>query len=66
MADEVLGWLELTVESRPTLSTQNKSFWLLFTILSLVAGWLPLRWGVVETIVAFVVSWWVIYRTDLF
>jgi hypothetical protein len=48
------------------LSTQTKSFWLLFTILSLAAFWLPLGWGVVETIAALVISWWVIYRTDLF
>jgi hypothetical protein len=48
------------------VTTQTKSFWLLFTILSLGAFWLPLGWGVVETIVSLVVSWWIIYRTDLF
>jgi len=48
------------------LTTQSKSFWLLFTILGLPAVWLPLAWGVVETLVALVASWWAIYRTDLF
>lgn len=48
------------------MSTQNKSFWLLFSILSLGALWLPFAWGAVETIVALGVSWWVIYRMDLF
>jgi len=48
------------------LSTQTKSFWVLFTILSIGAVWLPLGWGVVETFVALIVSWWVIYRTSLF
>lgn len=48
------------------LSTQTKSFWVLFTILSIGAVWLPLGWGIVETVVALVVSWWIIYRTDLF
>jgi hypothetical protein len=48
------------------VSTQTKSFWVLFTILSLGAVWLPLGWGILETILALGVSWWVIYRTDLF
>jgi hypothetical protein len=48
------------------LSTQTKSFWVLFTILSIGAVWLPMGWAIVETILALVVSWWVIYRTDLF
>ncbi len=48
------------------LNTQTKSFWLLFTILGMGALWLPLGWGIFETFVALGVSWWVIYRTDLF
>lgn len=48
------------------MNTQNKSFWVLFTILSIGAVWLPMGWAVVETILALGVSWWVIYRTDLF
>lgn len=48
------------------MSTQTKSFWLLFTILGMGAIWLPLGWGIAETFAALVVSWWVIYRTDLF
>jgi hypothetical protein len=48
------------------LSTQTKSFWVLFTILSIAAVWLPMGWAIIETLVALVVSWWVIYRTDLF
>lgn len=48
------------------LNTQTKSFWVLFTILSIGAVWLPLGWGIIETVVALFVSWWVIYRTSLF
>jgi hypothetical protein len=48
------------------LNTQTKSFWVLFTILSLGAVWLPIGWGIAETLIALVVSWWIIYRTDLF
>jgi hypothetical protein len=48
------------------LSTQTKSFWVLFTILGIGAVWLPLAWAILETLLALVVSWWVIYRTDLF
>jgi hypothetical protein len=50
----------------PSVNTQNKSFWLLFTILSFGAFWLPLGWGIAETLLALGVSWWVIYRMDLF
>jgi hypothetical protein len=48
------------------VSTQTKSFWLLFTILSFGAFWLPIGWGIVEPLVALVASWRVIYRTSLF
>ena len=48
------------------MNAQTKSFWLLFTILSLGAFWLPIGWGIAETFAALGVSWWVIYRTDLF
>jgi len=48
------------------LDSQKKSFWLLFALLSCVGFFLPFWWGVAETFVAVFVSWWVIYRTDLF
>jgi len=48
------------------LNTQTKSFWVLFTILSLGAIWLPIGWAIAETFAALIVSWWVIYRMDLF
>ena len=44
---------------------QRKCFWLLLTLLSLGAFFLPLRWGVVETLVSAVVSWWVVYRSGI-
>jgi uncharacterized membrane protein len=47
-------------------STQRKCFWLLLTILSLGAIFLPLGWGVVETLVSMSISWWVIYRSGIF
>ena len=48
------------------LDDQKKSFWLLFTLLSLGAFFLPLAWGVAETFAALFVSWWVIYRSGIF
>jgi hypothetical protein len=48
------------------LGSQRQSFWLLFTLLSLGAFFLPLWWGVAETFAALVVSWWVIYRSGIY
>jgi hypothetical protein len=48
------------------LGSQRKSFWLLFAVLGLGAYFLPLWWGVAETIAALVVSWWVIYRSGIY
>jgi len=48
------------------LNTQKKSFWLLFTLLSFGAFFLPLGWGIAETFAALVVSWWIVYRTGIF
>jgi hypothetical protein len=48
------------------LDSQKKSFWLLFTLLSLGAFFLPFWWGVTETFVAAIASWWVIYCSGLF
>ena len=44
---------------------QRKCFWLLLTLLSLGAFFVPLGWGVVETLVAAIVSWWVVYRSGI-
>ena len=44
---------------------QRKCFWLLLTLLSLGAFFVPLRWGVVETLVAVVASWWIVYRSGI-
>jgi hypothetical protein len=48
------------------LDDQKKSFWLLFTLLSPGAFFLPLAWGVAETCAALFVSWWVIYRSGIY
>ncbi len=46
---------------------QKKIFWMLVTVLSLIADVsLPLVWGLVATIPIFVVSWWIVYRSDWF
>lgn len=43
--------------------TDRKIFWLIFTILSLVADVaLPLMWALVATIPLIFVSWWLAYR----
>jgi len=44
---------------------QRRCFWLLLTLLSLGAFFLPFGWGVVETLVAAVVSWWIVYRSGI-
>lgn len=46
--------------------TQRKCFWLLLTLLSLGAIFLPIGWGVVETLASVVVSWWIVYRSGVF
>jgi len=46
---------------------QNKIFWTLVLVLSLVADFvLPLMWGLVATIPIILVSWWIVYRSDWF
>jgi hypothetical protein len=47
-------------------STQRKCFWLLFAILSIGAYFLPLWWGIAETLASLVASWWIIYRSEIF
>jgi uncharacterized membrane protein len=44
---------------------QRKCFWLLLTLLSVGAFFLPLVWGVVETLVSAAVSWWIVYRSGI-
>jgi len=48
------------------LDSQKKSFWLLFTILSLGAFFFSFWWGVAETFAALFASWWIIYRSGIF
>ncbi len=48
------------------LDSQKKSFWLLFTVLSCGAFFMPFWWGVGETFASVFVSWWVIYRSGIF
>ena len=47
-------------------SAQRKCFWVLLTLLSLGAIFLPLGWGVVETLASIIISWWVVYRSGIF
>jgi hypothetical protein len=47
-------------------SAQRKCFWLLLMLLSLGAIFLPLGWGVVETLASAVISWWIVYRSGIF
>ena len=43
---------------------QRKIFWIVFTILSLVADFaLPLVWGLVATVPILFFSWWIVYRS---
>jgi len=46
---------------------ERKIFWTVFTILSLVSGYvLPLLWGVIATAPIAYASWWIAYRSDWF
>lgn len=46
---------------------ERKIFWLMFVVLSLIAGfWLPLLWGLAATIPIAILSWWVAYRSGWF
>jgi len=46
---------------------ERKIFWLAFTILSGVAGFvLPIWWSLFATIPAAFASWWIAYRSEWF
>jgi len=46
---------------------ERKIFWIVFTILGLLADFvLPLWWALAATIPCGIVSWWVAYRSDWF
>jgi len=46
---------------------QRKMFWVIFLVLSTVAGiMLPLVWGVLATLPLALLSWWIAYRSDWF
>jgi hypothetical protein len=46
---------------------EKKVFWVVFTVLGLIADVvLPLWWALVATIPICVASWWVAYRSDWF
>ena len=49
-----------------TDSTDRKLFWLLVTVLSLGGWFLPFGWAVAETFLSVFVSWWLVYRSDIF
>jgi hypothetical protein len=46
---------------------QRKIFWLVFSVLGLLAGFvLPLWWAVLATVPLLGIAWWVAYRSDWF
>ena len=46
---------------------QRKMFWLLFTVLGLLAdAVLPLWWALGASIPLCLVCWWIVYRSDWF
>ncbi len=49
------------------LSMERKVFWIVFTLLGLLADFLlPLWWGLAATIPCLFIAWWVAYRSDWF
>ena len=48
-------------------SMERKIFWMVFTVLGLIADLLlPIWWGLAATIPILFFSWWVAYRSDWF
>ena len=46
---------------------ERKVFWMVFTVLGLLADFLlPLWWGLAATLPALFIAWWVAYRSDWF
>jgi hypothetical protein len=46
---------------------QRKVFWIMFTVLGLVADFvLPFWWALIATIPAGMLAWWIAYRSDWF
>jgi hypothetical protein len=46
---------------------EKKIFWIVFSVLDTVAGFLlGIWWGLAATIPILYVSWWVAYRSDWF
>jgi hypothetical protein len=49
------------------LSMERKIFWIVFTVLGLLADFLlPIWWGLAATIPCLFIAWWVAYRSDWF
>jgi hypothetical protein len=49
------------------LCMERKIFWILFTLLSTIAGFLlPIWWGLAATVPCLFIAWWVAYRSDWF
>jgi hypothetical protein len=46
---------------------ERKIFWIVFTLLGVIADVkLPLWWALIATIPIGVLSWWIAYRSDWF
>lgn len=49
------------------IEMERRLFWLLVLALGLIADFLlPFWWAVAATLPIFVVSWWIVYRSDWF
>jgi hypothetical protein len=54
-------------DSHRISAMEKKIFWIVFTVLGLIADFvLGLWWGLAATIPIVYVSWWVAYRSDWF
>ncbi len=46
---------------------QIKLFWLIFIMLSILASFLlPFLWSTLASIPIFILSWWIVYRSEWF
>jgi hypothetical protein len=53
--------------SRYNQGMERKVFWIVFTVLGLIADFvLPIWWALAATIPIIFVSWWIAYRSDWF
>ncbi len=54
-------------EKHYNFTMERKVFWMVFTVLGIVADFLlPIWWGLMATVPIAFIAWWVAYRSEWF